>query len=233
MILIMSISLFLSIFIYWRYFFFFRDPDRVIPEGDNIVSPADGTVVYVKKVEKGIVPVSIKKRREIKLEEILKTIIPQDTYYIVGIFMHPTSVHVNRAPIDGEVSQIFYTKGGNLPMTAMWWRVLTKRKPFEAYSHHIITNERNVISIIGKIPVFVVQIADIYVNRIECWISIGDKILKGQRIGRILMGSQVDLVFPYNNIRVIVSAGQKVKAGENIIAEFNTTKNPILQLENI
>jgi len=218
-ILITSIFLFLSILIYWRYFFFFRDPDRVIPEGDNIVSPADGTVVYVKKVEKGIVPVSIKKRREIKLEEILKTSIPPDTYYIVGIFMHPTSVHVNRAPIDGEVSHIFYTKGSNLPMTVMWCRVLIRRKPFEAYSHHIITNERNVISIIGKIPVFVVQIADIYVNRIECRIRIGEKVLKGQRIGSILMGSQVDLIFPCNdNLKIIVQEGQKVKAGESIIA---------------
>lgn len=217
-----AIFLFLCVLVYWRYIFFFRDPERIIPEGDNIVSPADGTVVYVKKVENGTVPISIKKKKEIRLEEILKTNVPLETYYIVGIFMHPTSVHVNRAPIDGEVGHIYYTKGRNLPMTAMWWRILFRRKPFEAYSRHIVTNERNTISIMGPIPVFIVQIADIYVNRIECWVSPIDKVSKGQRVGRILMGSQVDIIFPCrDNIKVIISEGQKVKAGESVIAELS------------
>ena len=216
------IFLFFCVLIYWRYSFFFRDPERIITEGDNIVSPADGTVVYVKKVENGTLPISIKKKKEIRLEEILKTRVPLGTFYIVGIFMHPTSVHVNRAPIEGKVGSIFYTKGRNLPMTAMWWRILFRRKPFEAYSQHIVTNERNTISIIGRIPVFLVQIADIYVNRIECWVGIGDKVSKGQRVGRILMGSQVDLIFPCeNNMKVVITEGQKVKAGESVIAEFS------------
>ena len=65
-------------------------------------------------------------------------------------------------------------------------------------------------------------IADIYVNRIECWVGIGDKVSKGQRVGRILMGSQVDLIFPCeNNMKVVITEGQKVKAGESVIAEFS------------
>lgn len=219
--ILILIFLFLCALVYWRYIFFFRDPERIVPDGDNIVSPADGTVVYAKKVENGTVPISVKKKKEIRLEEILKTNVPLDTFYIVGIFMHPTSVHVNRAPISGKVRHIFYSKGRNLPMTAMWWRILFRRKPFEAYSQHIVTNERNTISIIGKIPVFLVQIADIYVSKIECWVGIGDKVLKGERVGRILMGSQVDLVFPCEkNISVVVTEGQKVKAGESVIATF-------------
>jgi len=210
--------------VYWRYFFFFRDPERIIPVGeDTIVSPADGTVVYVRKFENGTVPIAIKKKKEIRLEEVLKTSIPQDSYYIVGIFMHPTSVHVNRAPIDGEVGDVFYTKGRNLPMTAMWWRVLFMRKPYETNSPHILTNERNTVTIIGKIPVFVIQIADIYVNRIECWVKGGEKVTKGQRIGMIKMGSQVDMIFPCkDDISVIVTEGQKVKAGESVIAKIST-----------
>ena len=92
------------LYVYWRFFFFFRDPDRVTPEGKNIIAPADGTVVYIKKVNKGEIPIAIKKRRSINLEEIFKykSKFPE-VAYLVGIFMHPTSVHVNRAPISGNI----------------------------------------------------------------------------------------------------------------------------------
>jgi phosphatidylserine decarboxylase len=119
------------------------------------------------------------------------------------------------------VRKIVYTKGRNLPMTLMWWRVLFRRKPYEFYSNHILSNERNTIMIEGELPVYVVQIADIYVNKIECWVKEGDNLEKGQRIGMIKMGSQVDLVFPAApNIKVIAVEGQKVKAGESIIAQI-------------
>src|SRR4051812_7252261 len=112
-------------YVYWRFFFFFRDPERNIPPGNNLVSPADGTIVYVKKIEKDVVPISIKNKKEITLNEIFKLDIPKaEPSYLVGIFMHPTSVHVNRAPISGTVEKIVYNKSKNLPMTLMWWRVL-------------------------------------------------------------------------------------------------------------
>lgn len=214
---------FIAVFLFWKFIFFFRDPSRIIPAGNNIISPADGTVVYVRKVKQGIVPISVKKKKEIHLSEISKIGVLSEDYYIIGIFMHPTSVHVNRAPIEGVVKKIVYTKARNLPMTLMWWRVLFGMKPYELYSPHIFTNERNTILIHGLLPVFIIQIADIYVNKIQCWIKEGQKILKGEKLGRIIMGSQVDLVFPYRNeIKILVRDGQKVKAGETIIAEFTS-----------
>lgn len=220
LVIIGLISL-IVLLLYWRFFYFFRNPERVIPGGNNIVSPADGTIVYIKKVKNNSVPISIKKKKEIKLDEIMGLNICMDDYYLVGIFMHPTSVHVNRAPIDGKVEKIIYTKGINLPMTALWWSVLLKIRPYEAYSSHIITNERNTIFINGQIPLFITQIADVYVNKIECWVKENDLISKGQKVGRIIMGSQVDIVFPcIDNIKITIEEGQYVKAGENIIAEF-------------
>ena len=66
-------------------------------------------------------------------------------------------------------------------------------------------------------------LADIYVNRIECWVKGGEKVTKGQRIGMIKMGSQVDMIFPCkDDISVIVTEGQKVKAGESVIAKIST-----------
>ena len=45
------LGLALAGFGFWRYIWFFRNPSRQAPAGDGLVSPADGTVVYVKEVE--------------------------------------------------------------------------------------------------------------------------------------------------------------------------------------
>jgi phosphatidylserine decarboxylase len=66
---------------------FFRDPERDIPEGDDlIVSPADGKVVRVRALE-GEYP------------------------FQVSIFLSVFNVHVNRSPVKGEVRELRYQKG--------------------------------------------------------------------------------------------------------------------------
>ncbi len=222
-LILIFLSLAALFYLYWRFYFFFRDPERKIPEGSNIVSAADGTVVYIKKVQDFRMPFSVKNKKEIRLNEILKEDLAKlkGDYFIVGVFMHPTSVHVNRAPVAGVIKKITYTPGRNLPMTLMWLRVLLQKKPYEFYSGHIFTNERNTIFIENKIPVFVVQIADIYVKKIECWVKENENVEKGQRIGTIRMGSQVDIIFPcLPNIDIKAKEGQAVRAGESIIAEM-------------
>lgn len=215
-------SLLIILFLYWRFFQFFRDPERKIPAGNNIVSPADGTVVYVKLVKKGQVPISIKKGRDIKITDLLKSesLIKEEDVIMVGIFMHPTSVHINRSPISGKVVNIRKYRNKNLPMTIMWWRVLLGLLPYEKGSSHILENERNVILIEGVVPVYVVQIADIYVNKIVCNVVENQIVEKGQKIGAIIMGSQVDLLLPARQgLRVVVKEGDSVKAGESIIVD--------------
>jgi phosphatidylserine decarboxylase len=69
---------------------FYRDPDRVLPEGENIfVSPADGKVVEIEPAEHPFTGPSTK----------------------VGIFMNAFSVHVNRVPCDGTVEYLEYAPG--------------------------------------------------------------------------------------------------------------------------
>jgi len=222
-ILIPAVTI-LIIFCFWRFYFFYRDPDRNIPSGRNIVSAADGTVVYVKQIKKGLLPISIKRGREVRLDDVapsIDSIMPHDKY-IVGVFMHPTSVHFNRAPVDGIIKfQRYFGNKINLPMTLMWWRVVFGIKPYEAYSDHILKNERNIIAIDGVVPVVVVQIADIYVNRIISNVKPGHKVIKGQKIGGIFLGSQVDIIFPCSsNLKILVHEGDKVTAGSSIIAEY-------------
>lgn len=220
-ILIIAILIFLA-YLYWRFFYFFRDPERKIPGGKNIVAPADGEIVYVSKVRKNATPLSAKKGKMLTLTEIAKSRLFPGEKFIVGIFINPFNVHVNRAPIEGKIEKIHYYKAEDLPMTRMWLRTMFSIKPFYIGSKHIARNERNTIIIKGKFIVAVVQIADIYVKRILCYVKKGDTVEKGQRIGMIRMGSQVDLIFPAKkNFKILVKEGDKVKAGESVIAELN------------
>ena len=65
--------------------YFFRDPDRAIPQGPVAVSPADGKVVAVKP--------------------------ESPTASRISIFLNIFDVHVNRAPISGIVRKVEYQKG--------------------------------------------------------------------------------------------------------------------------
>lgn len=81
-----------SIIIFCFTAFFFRDPERIIPNGDNLItSPADGKVIVVKKVQE---------------TEFLNAEVWQ-----VSIFMSPLNVHVNRNPITGTVKYKKYRQG--------------------------------------------------------------------------------------------------------------------------
>ena len=72
--------------------YFFRDPDRLVPDRDGVVvSPADGKVIKVETVEKG----------RFYNEKCLK----------VSIFMSIFNVHVNRVPYGGEIVRTSYFPG--------------------------------------------------------------------------------------------------------------------------
>lgn len=71
---------------------FFRDPERKIPQRDDVVvSPADGKVLFVK--------------------DIVDNKFLNDKAKMISVFMSPLNVHVNRIPIDGIVEKVEYHKG--------------------------------------------------------------------------------------------------------------------------
>lgn len=215
-------TLVVIIIIFWRYFYFFRDPERSIPDGRNIVSPADGTIVYVKEFKKGMAPIAIKKAKEIDLLEITKSPLPIESGYIVGIYMTLWDVHVNRAPISGTVEDVTYHGAGrNRSMALFGFQTLLLGRPRPRTMGHILENERNVICLKGDFIVYLVQIADFYTNKIVCWVKNGQQIQKGERIGKIMMGSQVDIILPeVKGLRITVKEGGKVKAGQSVIATY-------------
>jgi phosphatidylserine decarboxylase len=61
-------------------------------------------------------------------------------------------------------------------------------------------------------------ITSVAAKRIETWVNVGDSIQRGQRIGRILLGSTVVLELPANT-QLLVKKGERVRAGETPVAE--------------
>ncbi|MEN6379369.1 MAG: phosphatidylserine decarboxylase [Methanofastidiosum sp.] len=181
---------------------FYRDPERSIPIDKNIIiSPADGKVISIDTVQDGEIPFTIKNGKIIYLPE-LKGII-EGNFTMVSIFMDLFDVHINRAPIYGQVVDIIYIEGGHLP----------------AFGNVLIENERNIVVIDGDIRTVTVQIAGTVARRIDCYVDEGQTLDMGDKIGIIKLGSQVVVMYPSSS-STIIKIGDNVKAGETIIAEI-------------
>lgn len=164
--------------------YFFRDPQRKIPEDSNaLVAPADGKIVSVKDVFEP---------RFLKSEATK-----------IAIFLSPFNVHINRSPIEGEVAYTEYKRGTYYPA---YMEVASRE------------NETNFIGIENTSEkIIITQIAGILARRIVCKVSKGDKVGKGERIGMIKFGSRTELFLP-KGMKITVKEGDRVKAGESIVA---------------
>ena len=188
---------------------FFRDPERVNPQGtDLIVSPADGTVIYVRQLEAGEPLRCEKNGAAMALDELNGTGLEREALWQVGISMVFTDVHVNRAPIAGKVSHVVHRPGKFLSL---------RRK--EALN----VNERQTMVIANEtFQVCLVQIASRLVRRIVSYVVADDLVHRGQRIGMIKFGSQVDLFVPVRatSSQLDVREGDRLIAGETVVCRI-------------
>lgn len=187
-------------------FRFWRTPKRTVRgTAKELVSPADGRVIYIRYLAANEVPVSIKGKTFSKLEELLRTDLLKFPCWLVGINMTLFDVHKNCSPIDGEVVLNQHHDGEYLSL-----------KRAEA----VVQNERNTYVIRNaKMQVGVVQIASKRVRRIDSYVEEGQSIRKGQWVGMIRFGSQVDVILP-SSLRITVREGQQIYAAKTTIAEL-------------
>ena len=167
---------------------FFRDPERFPARTAGVViSGADGKVTDISQVE---MPGSAGVR-----------------CHRVSVFMSPLNVHVNRAPVAGEVTRVEHTPGQ--------FRAAFRD---EASQH----NERNLIVFRGleDRPTALMQVAGYLARRIVCNLCVHDRIERGQRIGLIMLGSRVDHFIP-TEFGLTVGLGDRVRAGQSVLAELN------------
>ena len=184
---------------------FWRVPRRrVTAVAGQIVSPADGKVIYIKKLTDGEIPESVKGRVTSRLGELTKTPLLNDGGWHIGINMTPFDVHKNCAPVSGKIILNRHFSG----------RFLSLKDPTSQTE-----NERNTYVLVNdEVKVGVVQIASRLVRRIDSYVKEGDSVRQGDWIGMIRFGSQVDVIIP-SDYRVAVDIGRQVYAAETIIAE--------------
>ena len=166
-------------------FAFFRDPERRVPPGPPglVVSPADGRVISIGEVNED----------SFMGGPCLK----------ISIFMSVFDVHVNRAPIAGEITRVQHRPGA--------FKMAFVDKASE-------DNERNDVGFVaGETRVLCRQIAGLVARRIVCHSKVGDRLEKGGRYGLIQYGSRLELFLPYGS-EPLVEVGTQVYGASTAVA---------------
>ena len=164
---------------------FFRDPRRVATVNASlIVAPADGRVVEITRAAE---PHFLRGNAK-----------------MVAIFLSVFDVHVQRAPLAGEIKLVRYQPG----------KFLDARNPQAG-----ALNESRLVGIESAdgFRVTVRQIAGKIARRVVGWSGEGARVARGERIGMIRFGSRVELYLPAT-VEIAVAIGDAVKGGETIIA---------------
>lgn len=190
-------------------FWFLRDPVRTVPEGNLVLSPADGKVVRLFKttdtesldIDKGILGGIKTTASEIS-----------DSAYVLVIMMTPFDVHYQRAPIKGTIKSVEYKQGSFL-------NIMEDARSLAAFN-----NEKNEIVMSGsrngeEFDIKIIQVAGFLVRRIVDYVDVSQIVEKGEHIGLIKFGSMVIMIFP-DTFDPLVSEGDYIYGAETIIAEY-------------
>ena len=147
-------------------YYFFRNPTRISPEGEDLIlAPADGIVSNITPV----VP-----------PRVLG--LPEEPLTRVSIFMSVFNVHVNRAPVSGTVTRLHYRKGKFVSVA--------EKDSEDNERQEILLTTKN-----GTQVAFT-QIAGLVARRIYCPLHVGEHLKAGEIFGMIRFGSRLDVFLP-------------------------------------
>ncbi len=192
-----------ALYLFWKVVFL-RNPRRFPPKGNNVIAPADGVVIEVFEFVGEEVKLFKGNRRLLGLINTLTKDVAKEGY-IVSVFMSPMDVHINRAPITGEVVSVTHSNGKFLAVNT-----------FEAG----LVNEKAETVIKGAITVKMIQIAGFLARRVVTNVAPGDKVQAGEEVGLINLGSQVTMILP-KSVTLKIKKGDRTVAGETILAKIN------------
>jgi phosphatidylserine decarboxylase len=177
-------------FLLWRIAFvirFFRDPERPqLTDSEGVFSPADGKVVVIEEVDEP----EVMGGRCIQL----------------SVYMNFYNVHVNWAPVGGEVTYKNHYNGEFV----LAWR--PKSSHLNEHTTIGVRTER------GTVVMFR-QIAGWIARRIVAYPQVGDKLAQNSKFGFIKFGSRVDVFLPLGS-EVLVELGQKVVGSQTLLARL-------------
>lgn len=174
---------------------FFRDPERVVPRGEDLIlSPADGTVTQIVTVDPPL---------ELQDQDGGMGSGPVTR---VSIYLSLFDVHINRSPCAGTIGRMSYIPGAFVNAS------LDKSSEENERQHLLVVRGDGVV-------VGFTQIAGIIARRIVPFVKPGDIVAAGQRVGLIRFGSRVDIYLPSGTSPQVLM-GQRVIAGETVIGRL-------------
>lgn len=221
-LVIAAVAIAAGAYAYLRWVWFYRDPVRTPPaDPAAIVSPVDGKIIYVRPVRDGQVTAT-KLGRPIRIPEITWAQAGPREGWLVGIYMSPLDVHYVYAPADGQIDHMVYHQGKkNWPMVDLWEyiRLTWVRRAVDLmHKRFHLENERLTIRLsTASGELWLVEIADLFVNKIRTFVQPGDRVKAGQKLSFISRGSQVDLFLP-SGFSVTVKPGAQVYGAKTVVA---------------
>jgi len=164
---------------------FFRLPSRQSNAGDDsILAPANGRILRIDRspslIDSG-----------------------EDVQRIVT-FLSVFNVHVQRAPVGGEVVESRFTPGRKI--------AAFKPQAGTVNENHLTIFRRSDGELFG-----VRQIAGLVARRVVCRLVPGDLVERGDLMGLIKFGSRVDLMLSDNH-EILVRPGDRLREGETVVA---------------
>ena len=174
--------------------YFFRDPPRVTPVRDGLVVAPADG--RISRVTEAPPPAEL---------GLGTAPLPR-----ISVFMSVFDCHINRSPVSGRIEKMVYRPGTFINAD------LDKASE---------DNERNAFVIATPAArIGVVQIAGLIARRIVPFMTEGQVVGAGERIGMIRFGSRVDVYLP-PDIRPLVGEGQTALAGETVFADLTQSES--------
>ena len=172
--------------------YFFRDPPRVTPTREGLVISPADG--RLEMIEQAPPPPEL----EMGDEPLTR----------VSVFLNVFDVHVNRVPLGGVVEGLSYRPGKFLNAA------LDKASE---------ENERMSVKVESEDgrQIAFVQIAGLIARRIKCDLKLGNRVATGEVFGLIRFGCRMDVYLP-QGVQPLVALGQRMVAGETVIADLQT-----------
>lgn len=175
---------------------FFRDPSREIPsEPGTIVSPADGKLVQIERIE------------DPELGPCVQ----------FGIFLSIFNVHANRASMPGRVVAVRYRPGKFL-------NALRPESAKENENLDVILADTEATGAQDDDQPAMIRIRQItgqFARRIVCWVRPGDVLARGEMFGMIKLGSRTELLIPDRpSLEITAKVGDKLCAGSTTLGHY-------------
>ena len=124
---------------------------------------------------------------------------------VISIFLSIFDVHAFRYPFDGKIKSVNNKNGSFIA----------------AFNNNASEVNAQIITVIksNNFTFKIKQIAGFVARRILCYAKPNEVVQKGDRMGFIRFGSRADIVVS-SEIKICVNVGEKVKAGESVIARI-------------